>query len=74
MNILNGIPAAAQPFFWPVLGVVVIVMAFAALISFGNPGLRAAIKEHAMWIVVSALLMFGGVGLITSFLQSAGAK
>lgn len=73
MDILNGIPAAAQPFFWPILGVVCIVMALAALVSFNNPGLRTAIKEHVLWIIVAGVLMFGGAGLLTNFLRSAGA-
>jgi hypothetical protein len=72
--ILNNLPAALQPYFWPVLGVVVTFMGFAALLSFQNPGLRAAVKEHFVWIIVSAVLVFGGIGLITSFLRAAGAS
>jgi hypothetical protein len=74
MNILNGIPAAAQPYFWPVLGIIVIFMGFAALVSFNNPGLRSAVKEHLLWIIVSAVLIFGGGALVTSFLRGAGAS
>jgi hypothetical protein len=74
MNILNAIPNAAQPYFWPVLGVIVVFMGFAALVSFNNPGLRAAVKEHLLWIIVSAVLIFGGGALITNFLRSAGAS
>ena len=74
MDILNAIPADAQPYFWPVLGVIVVFMGFAALVSFNNPGLRAAVKEHLLWIIVSAVLIFGGGALITNFLRSAGAS
>jgi hypothetical protein len=74
MTILNAIPSAAQPYFWPVLGVIVVFMGFAALVSFNNPGLRAAVKEHLLWIIVSAVLIFGGGALITNFLRSAGAS
>jgi hypothetical protein len=74
MGILSAIPAAAQPYFWPVLGVVVVVMGFAALVSFNNPALRAAVKEHLIWIVVSAVLIFGGGALIANFLRTAGAS
>ena len=74
MDILNAIPAAAQPYFWPVLGVIIVFMGFAALVSFNNPGLRAAVKEHLLWIIVSAVLIFGGGALITNFLRSAGAS
>lgn len=74
MNVLTGIPAAAQPWFWPILGVIVIVMGFAALVSFNNPGLRSAVKDHLMWIVISAVLIFGGGLAITNFLRSAGAS
>ncbi len=74
MDILNAIPAAAQPYFWPVLGVIVVFMGFAALVSFNNPSLRAAVKEHLLWIIVSAVLIFGGGALITNFLRSAGAS
>ena len=74
MAFLSAIPAAAQPYFWPILGVVVIFMGFAALVSFNNPGLRSAVKEHLLWIIVGAVLVFGGGALITSFLRSAGAS
>jgi hypothetical protein len=74
MGILSNIPAAAQPYFWPVLGVIVVFMGFAALVSFQNPGLRAAVKEHFVWIIVSAVLIFGGGALIANFLRSAGAS
>jgi hypothetical protein len=74
MGILQNIPAALQPYFWPVLGVVVMFMGFAALLSFQNPGLRAAVKEHFVWIIVSAVLVFGGGALIANFLRSAGAS
>ncbi len=74
MDILNAIPAAAQPYFWPVLGVIVIFMGFTALVSFNNPGLRSAVKEHLLWIIVSAVLIFGGGALIANFLRSAGAS
>ena len=74
MGILNAIPAAAQPYFWPVLGVVVIFMGFTALVSFNNPGLRSSVKEHLLWIIVSAVLIFGGGALIANFLRSAGAS
>ena len=73
MGILNGIPAAAQPYFWPVLGVVAILMGFCALVSFNNPGLRAAVKDHILWIIVAAVLVFGGGAAIASFLRGAGA-
>ncbi len=74
MNILNAIPAAAQPYFWPILGVIVIFMGFTALVSFNNPGLRSAVKEHFLWIIVAAVLIFGGGALVTNFLRSAGAS
>jgi hypothetical protein len=74
MGILNNIPAAAQPYFWPVLGVIVVFMGFAALFSFQNPGLRSAVKEHFVWIIISAVLIFGGGALIANFLRSAGAS
>jgi hypothetical protein len=74
MGILSAIPAAAQPYFWPVLGVIVVFMGFAALVSFNNPGLRAAVKEHLVWIIVSAVLIFGGGALIANFLRGAGAS
>lgn len=74
MGILNAIPAAAQPYFWPVLGVVVIFMGFVALVSFNNPGLRSAVKEHILWIIIAAVLIFGGGTMIASFLKGAGAS
>jgi hypothetical protein len=64
VDILNRIPTAAQPYFWPILGVVIILMGFAALVSFNNPGLRSAVKDHLLWIIVSAVLVFGGLALI----------
>jgi cytochrome c biogenesis protein CcdA len=73
MDILNRFPAAAQPYFLPVLGVVVVVMGFVALASFNNPAARAAVKEHGLWIVVGAVLVFGGVGIVTNFLAGIGA-
>jgi hypothetical protein len=73
MGILNNLPAAMQPYFWPVLGIIVMFMGFAALLSFQNPGLRAAVKEHFVWIIVSAILIFGGGALLTNFLRAAGA-
>lgn len=74
MNILNAIPTAAQPYFWPVLGIVAILMGFTALVSFNNPGLRAAVKDHILWIIIGAVLVFGGGTMIASFLRSAGAS
>lgn len=73
MGILENIPTALQPYFWPLLGVIVVFMGFAALFSFQNPGLRSAVKEHFVWIIVSAVLIFGGGALITQFLRNAGA-
>jgi Na+-driven multidrug efflux pump len=72
--ILTGIPAAAQPYFWPILGIVIVLMGFVALVSFNNPGARAAVKEHLLWIVVAAVLIFGGTAMVTSFLRGAGAS
>lgn len=72
MNILNGIPAAAQPFFWPLLGIVLALMGFASVASLGNPGLRAAVKEHFVWIIIGSILIFGGVGMVGKFLADAG--
>ena len=49
MAFLSAIPAAAQPYFWPILGVVVIFMGFAALVSFNNPALgcqRTPVVDH----------------------------
>lgn len=73
MEILNGIPVAARPFFLPLLGVVVTLMGFMALVSFNNPALRSAVKEHLVWIIVAAVLIFGGIALVAGFLRGAGA-
>lgn len=72
MEMLNRVPLAAQPYFWPVLGAVITVMGFASIVSYNNPTLKAAIKEHVPWLIGGGILVFGGVAILTGFFGGLG--
>ena len=72
INALNALPAGIRPLAAPAAGVVITFMGIMAIFSMGNQGLRAAIKEHFVWIIFGAILVFSGVALVTNFFGMLG--
>lgn len=72
INALNNLPTAIRPLALPAGGAVITIMGLMAIFSLGNQGLRAAIKEHFVWLLFGAILVFGGVALVTNFFGMAG--
>jgi hypothetical protein len=52
----------------------VVVMGLALIVSFNNPGLRAAVKEHVVWLIVGIAMAVGGSAIILNFVRTAGLK
>lgn len=69
---LQAIPAGVRPLAGPAAGAVITIMGVMAIFSLGNQGLRAAIKEHFVWIIFGAILVFSGVALVTNFFGMVG--
>jgi hypothetical protein len=71
---LNNIPPGLQPYIPPLVAVIVVVMGLALIVSFNNPGLRAAVKEHVVWLIVGIAMAVGGSAIILNFVRTAGLK
>ena len=67
---LNALPTAIRPIALPAVGAVLTMMGVGAVFSIGNQGLRAAIKEHFVWLLFGVVLVFSGVALASSFFGS----
>lgn len=68
MEALTAIPTELRPFFLPVVSIIIMLMGFAAAISFGNPGLRASVVSHIPWLIGGGILVVSGVAILTRFM------
>jgi hypothetical protein len=64
-QITANLKEAAMPLFL----LIVVVMGLALGIAFNNPQLKAAVKEHAVLLVMAAVLVFGGGTLLAFVLK-----
>ena len=69
MEILTQITANLKEAAWPLFLLIVVVMGMALGIAFNNPQLKAAVKEHAVLMVMAAVLVFGGGTLLAFVLK-----